>query len=37
VNFIKEGSDWKISELGIRVVWRSGSGMMAMLRTGKEN
>ena len=37
VNFIQEDSDWKISELGIRVVWRSGSGMMAMLRTGKEN
>ncbi|HXQ39522.1 MAG TPA: hypothetical protein VN843_36325 [Anaerolineales bacterium] len=35
--FIKEDSDWKISELGIRVVWRSGSGMMSMLRTGKEN
>jgi hypothetical protein len=37
VNFIKEDSDWKISELGIRIVWRSGSGMMAMARTGKEN
>jgi hypothetical protein len=36
-NFIKEDSDWKISELHTRVVWRSGSGMMAMLRTGKEN
>jgi SnoaL-like domain len=36
-NFIQEDSDWKISELGTRVVWRSGSGMMAMLRTGKEN
>lgn len=32
-NFIQEGGDWRISELGIRVVWRSGSGMMAMLRT----
>jgi len=36
-NFINEDSDWKISELGVRVVWRSGSGMMAMLRTGQEN
>ena len=36
-NFIQEDSDWKISELHTRVVWRSGSGMMAMLRTGKEN
>ena len=36
-NFIQEDSAWKISELGIRVVWRSGSGMMAMLRTGQEN
>jgi hypothetical protein len=36
-NFIEEDSDWKISELSTRVVWRSGSGMMAMLRTGKEN
>jgi hypothetical protein len=36
-NFIKEDSDWKISELRTRVVWRSGSGMMAMLRTGQEN
>lgn len=36
-SFILEGGDWKISELGIRVVWRSGSGMLAMLRTGKEN
>ena len=36
-NFIQEDSDWKISELNIRVVWRSGSGMMSMLRTGKEN
>src|SRR4030095_16601114 len=35
-NFIKEVNDWKISELRTRVVWRSGSGMMAMLRTGKE-
>jgi hypothetical protein len=33
VNFIKEDSDWMISELSMRVVWRSGSGMMAMLRT----
>ena len=37
VKFIKEDSDWKISELGIRIVWRSGSGMMSMLRTGQEN
>ena len=37
VNFIQEDRDWKISELGIRVVWRSESGMMSMLRTGKEN
>ena len=36
-NFIQEGSDWKISELSTRVIWRSGSGMMSMLRTGKEN
>jgi hypothetical protein len=36
-NFIKEDSNWKISELSTRVVWRSGSGMMAMLRTGKED
>ena len=36
-NFIQEDSDWKISELSTRVVWRSGSGMMAMLTTGKEN
>jgi len=36
-NFIKEESDWKITELSTRVVWRSGSGMMSMLRTGKEN
>jgi hypothetical protein len=36
-NFIKEDSDWKISELAVRVVWRSGSGMMAMLKTGEEN
>jgi hypothetical protein len=36
-NFIQEDSDWKISELHTRVVWRSGSGMMAMLRTGQEN
>jgi hypothetical protein len=36
-NFIKENNDWKISELRTRVVWRSGSGMMAMLRTAKEN
>ena len=35
-NFIQEDSDWKISELRTRVVWRSGSGMMAMLRTGQE-
>jgi hypothetical protein len=33
VTFIKEDSDWKISELGIRIVWRSGSGMTAMART----
>jgi SnoaL-like protein len=37
VNFNEEDRDWKISELGIRVVWRSGSGMMSMLRTGQEN
>jgi hypothetical protein len=36
-SFLQEDEDWKISELGIRVVWRSGSGMMAMLRTGKES
>jgi SnoaL-like protein len=36
-NFIQEESDWKISELSTRVVWRSGSGMMSMLRTGEEN
>jgi hypothetical protein len=36
-NFIQEENDWKISELSTRVVWRSGSGMMAMLRTGEEN
>ena len=36
-NFIQEDQDWKISEMRTRVVWRSGSGMMAMLRTGKEN
>ena len=36
-NFVNEESDWKIAELRTRVVWRSGSGMMAMLRTGKEN
>lgn len=35
-SFIQEESDWKISEFGIRVVWRSGSGMLSMLRTGKE-
>ena len=35
--FIQEEGNWKISELSTRVVWRSGSGMMAMLRTGKEN
>jgi hypothetical protein len=33
VNFIKEDSEWKISELGIRIVWRSGSGMIAMAKT----
>jgi hypothetical protein len=33
VKFIKEQGDWKISELGIRVVWRSGSGMASMART----
>jgi len=33
VNFIREESDWKISELGIKIVWRSGSGMMAMAKT----
>jgi len=33
VNFIKEDRDWKIAELGIRIIWRSGSGMMAMART----
>jgi hypothetical protein len=27
MSFIMEDSDWKISELGIRIVWRSGSGM----------
>jgi SnoaL-like domain len=37
VNFIREDIDWKISELGIRVVGRSGSGIMSMLRTGEEN
>jgi len=36
-NFVKEDNEWKISELATRVVWRSGSGMMAMLRTGEEN
>jgi hypothetical protein len=36
-NFIKEDRDWKISELRTRVVWRSGSGMMSMLKTGEEN
>ena len=36
-NFIEEDGDWKISEVGIRVVWRSGSGMMAMLKTGQES
>ena len=35
VNFIQEARDWKISGLDMRVVWRSGSGFMAMLRTGK--
>jgi hypothetical protein len=33
VNFIKEERDWKISQLGIKIVWRSGSGMMAMAKT----
>src|SRR5262245_57648928 len=33
VNFIQEDGDWKISELGIQIVWRSGSGMMAMAKT----
>ncbi len=37
VSFAQEDSDWKISEYAMRVVWRSGSGFMAMLRTGKEN
>ena len=31
--FIEEAAHWKIAELGIKVVWRSGSGMMAMLKT----
>ena len=35
--FVKEDNEWKISELATRVVWRSGSGMMAMSRTGEEN
>lgn len=34
MSFVQEEGDWKISEFGIRVVWRSGSGMMAMARTG---
>ena len=37
VNFSQENSAWKISEIGIRLVWPSGSGMMSMLKTGKEN
>jgi hypothetical protein len=36
-NFIQEDNEWKISELATKVVWRSGSGMMAMLKTGEEN
>jgi len=37
INFIKEDSDWKIFELGIRIVWRSGSGMLTMARSLSQN
>lgn len=36
VDFIQKESAWKIAELGIRIVWRSGSGLMAMARTKTE-
>lgn len=33
VTFINEDTEWKIAELGIRLVWRSGSGMNSMAKT----
>lgn len=36
-SFTAEDEVWKIATLGVNVVWRTGSGMLAMLRTGKEN
>ena len=32
-SFVQEDGAWKIAETGIRVVWRTGSGMMSILRT----
>ena len=31
--FVQEDGAWKIAGTGIRVVWRTGSGMMSMLQT----